>query len=53
MDLNAKTELKSPSAPDMHADEHADAHADAMGISLAIIIKLRKGALMNNCAKLF
>ena len=60
MDLNAKTEPKSPSAPGVHADaraDHADAradaHEDARGIALAIIVKLRKGAIMNNCAKLF
>ena len=49
MDLNAKTEPKSPSA---HYG-HADVHADARGIAYAIFIELRKDGLMNNCAKLF
>ena len=33
MDLYAKTEPKSPSAPDVHADAHADVHVDARGIA--------------------
>ena len=49
MDLNAKTERKSTSATDVHVH----AHVDARGIALAIIVKLRKGMLMNNWAKLF
>ena len=52
MDLNIKTEPKSPSDPDEHADLHVDEQADARGLALAIIVKLCKGALMNKCAKL-
>ena len=33
MDLNAKTEPKSPRAPDVLGDAHADLNADAMGIA--------------------
>ena len=50
-DLNTKSEPKSPSAPDKHADAHVGAHADQT--VKAIIVKLHKGVQMNNCAKVF
>ena len=48
---NTKIEPKSPSTPDVHADVHT--LANARGIAQASIVKLRKGTLMNNYAKLF
>ena len=32
---------------------HAEAHADAMSTAKVMIVKVRKGVLMNKCAKLF